>query len=213
MRTLLGIGIACAVMASLPARGQDAVRNARPAAEPRGAALWVEPLGTVALGVEAAFYMPFGLSVPMTDHAELVFELTPAGRNDLFCEPDECWNFWGGYLGLGATFHLGSERLNGLFVQPKLVYGGFYRWYPSLPNISFPSLPPQLELSLGVDIGYQWTLGPFYIAPALGASVGYGWNVPSGLFPEPIMDWSLKHFSNRLIWGMNVNLLRVVAVF
>jgi len=213
MRTFMGIGLACVVMAALPVQAADGGLEAESSATSRHAAVWVEPLGTALLTIDGMFYLPLGASVPLSDRADLVVELSGLGHKGTQCQEESCTDYWGGYVAVGATFHTGSQRLSGFFFQPKLIFALFDESASPGPAAPMEHFPTHREYNVGLDIGYQWVLGPVYIAPVVGLWVGYGQNVQSVLFLDHLWHYPTAQRPSGFIGGMNVNLLRIGAVF
>lgn len=177
-----------------------------PLAEPH-AAVWIEPPGTVLLGLTGIFYLPVGVNVPITQRLELVAEVTPLGYRAFGCT-NNCQEYLGGYLALGALVHDGDLRLNGLFYQPKVVLAYFDETSVSqdLPTFKYP---PQVEYTVGLDVGFQFTIGRWYSALVVGLRAGYATDLPLGFASEPLWGYHQGPRADGFFWGFNLNLLRL----
>ena len=71
------------------------------------------------------------------------------------------------------------------------------------------------QVSLGIDVGYRLPTQSLFLEFALGASVGYGWNVMDYVPSVYTSLWSRPSggSSSRVVWDINPNLLRVGGRF
>ncbi|HLL52090.1 MAG TPA: hypothetical protein VK447_01005 [Myxococcaceae bacterium] len=156
-----------------------------------------------------------GANIPVLGK-EIVIELTLApGATPTACPT---W-FWGGWLSAGVLFPLGKSATDGFFVQPKVTASYFDQRQaggdcvdPTATTTRWSSV----EWGLGADVGFQATLGPFYVSPLIGATVGQCIDCPAQttvLTPyTPYLGKAGERIS-RLSFGLNLNLLRVGFVF
>jgi hypothetical protein len=128
-------------------------------------------------------------------------------------------NYWRVLAAAGPVFSLSGRALSGPFVQPKLLT--HFSYEPDYIAGDFVSIAgSSVELRLGLDLGWQFTAGNLYIAPVLGVSAGYGFNMPrvgESLEPSRVLHPQLVGYSAKRgpapVIGLNLNLLRVGAVF
>lgn len=199
---------------------------------------WVQPLGTAFMGLvlreDSALYLPLGANLPLGEGSStsLGVELTVmTGAMRAAYEHQVSSNgvvprYWRVLAAAGPVFSLSGRPLSGPFVQPKLFTNLSYEpEYES--DESRHTGGVSVELHLGLDLGWQFTLGSLYIAPVLGASVGYGFNLPGGgtstlsgspsFEPSRVLAPRLVGFETKRgaapVVGVNLNLLRVGAVF
>ncbi|WP_146209581.1 hypothetical protein [Vitiosangium sp. GDMCC 1.1324] len=207
------------------------------AAVPRRS-FWVQPIGTAVMGLalreDSALYLPLGANLPLGEDSStsLGIELTVmTGAMRAAYEHQVSSNgvvprYWRVLAAAGPVFSLSGRPLSGPFVQPKLFTNVSYEpEYDS--DEARHTGGTSVELHLGLDLGWQFTVGPVYIAPVLGASVGYGFNLPGGgtstlsgrpsfepsrVLAPRFVGFETKRGSSPVV-GANLNLLRVGAVF
>jgi hypothetical protein len=112
--------------------------------------------------------------------------------------------FAGGWVGFGPIFRTGHRALHGFFVNPKLIVGFF-------------AVGPERQIfdaMVGADVGYQLTLGHFYLAVVLGASLGVG-SGDNDLWAGPLtaVPLSFPRSGLSVAGGLNMQLLRVGLAF
>lgn len=184
--------------------------------------LWVQPAPMLLSGPslqESLTHLQLralsvGTNVPVLNK-ELVLELQLApGAKQGTC--GTTW-FWGGWASAGVLFPLGKSPTDGLFVQPKLTASYFDQAAEGDNCVDATQVRwSSAEFGLGVDVGFQVTLGPLYAAPLLGVYVGECVNCPPQTTPlTPYTPYLGKAGDrlNHLTFGLNLNLLRVGLVF
>lgn len=198
---------------------------------PARRAFWVQPIGTAVLGLalqeSPALYLPLGANLPVWEGSStsLGVELTvTTGSMRSTYEGDSgrpVPNYWRVLAAAGPVFSLTGRPLSGPFVQPKLLANFSYEpeyGYDLDDHLGGASV----EVQLGLDLGWQFTSGNWYIAPVLGASAGYGFNMPrgggtSGFEPSRVLHPQFVGYGTRRgaspVIGLNLNLLRLGAVF
>ncbi|KFA94183.1 hypothetical protein [Archangium violaceum] len=137
-------------------------------------------------------------------------------------------NYWRVLAAAGPVFPLARSGgpVSGPFVQPKLLTNFSYEpayGYGDDDHAGGASL----ELHLGLDVGWQFAVGSVYIAPVLGVSVGYGFNMPGGggrtlsggpaFVPSRVFHPEFLGYESRRgsapVLGINLNLLRLGTTF
>jgi hypothetical protein len=121
--------------------------------------------------------------------------------------------FW---FGVGPMFHLGlgPTPLGGLFVSPRVIVGGF--WLTTGETM--------FDYLLGMDVGYQLTLGRLYLAFVAGLSGGVGLEEDDGfagpfLVINPGGSFNANPLATnsgrgvRPVLGLNLQLLRIGFTF
>lgn len=234
-RTLLkAAGMISLLTALVLAASPEVPNTENPApAEPSAPrrAFWVQPIGTALLGLpiqdSPALYLPLGANLPVWEDSStsLGVELTVVtGSMRSTYEGNSSRpvpNYWRVLAAVGPVFSLTGRPLSGPFVQPKLLTNFSYE-----PEYGYDmtdhSGGPSVEVQLGLDLGWQFTSGNWYIAPVLGASVGYGFNMPLGggttgfepsrVLPPQFVGYETRRGASPVI-GINLNLLRLGAVF
>jgi len=190
----------------------DAVRMSSEAPRP-APALWVAPLFSLTLTPFAAsqgstlLMVPVGVNLPVSATREWVLELAPLFSHTR-CEEAACSAF-GLSLSAGMAWTLlPNGKGGGLFLQPKLVglpsWVGGNQWKAA-----------GAQLSLGLDVGYRLNLGRLFLAFVVGGSAGRGWNVPrntSSLYTS-FLDIPTSYRTNKWVWDVNLNLVRIGANF
>ncbi len=193
-------------------------------AAPR-AAVWTQPVGTVVSGLAGGpVYIPVGANVPLSGSTSLGLELSlvfgsmRAPEDDVFGAPPV--NFWRVLAAVGPVFSLRGEPLSGPFLQPKVL-----ALYSREPEYAFEQVFHQggtsLEVQLGLDAGWQFSFGDWYLAPVVGLSAGYCFNCAvegdSGLEPSHFLAPRVYGYSSqrdsRPVLGLNLNLLRAGTRF
>jgi hypothetical protein len=184
--------------------------------------LWVEPLSALTLtpvmaSLGSTFVMvPLGMNLHLSPTQHLVLELTPIySRHD--CEARCSTRALA--LAVGSSWLLlPSHSRGGLFVQPKLV--GVLAHDRSGADFELPDgagawSKTGTQLSLGLDVGYRLSFGRLFLEFILGGSVGWGWNIPSSsqsLFFS-LLDWPQFRREDKVVWDLNLHLLRIGASF
>jgi len=182
-------------------------------------AFWLNSGGLLvtAIGGGNTIIVPFGVSVPLPEFPTLSFELTYF-RWSCLGSANCTVSFEQGVFATGG-FHFDTEGkgpLAGFFISPKVQLSGFQRTF--LSQSSFDGLTFGAEL--GLDLGYQWHLGPFYLALMLGASGGVAIHSPSGLYGL-LVQWNGSSDSITAllprpvtwVFGINANVLRAGFTF
>lgn len=120
--------------------------------------------------------------------------------------------FFGLWFAFGPVVHSGQRALNGFFLNPKLTVGAFQVSSPARMDGDGQWM---INATVGADAGYQWTLGRFYLAFVLGASVGVGWKEDDNLAgPWLNVSQPFPRFDvYSPVLGLNVQLLRVGYTF
>jgi hypothetical protein len=207
---LVSLGCALWLAATLSPTAARAETDAR-------AAIWVQPVGTLVYATASAFsggellaiYVPLGANLRVNDQLELSLEASFYLRRSQ-CAPGAACMFrfgprlaWtsGGLLSFGPVFRPWRQGMSGFFLQPKMAVSSFAGEVGGR----------DVDLQIGLDVGYSWRVGRFFIAPVLGGSVGYGFNVADAV-STPLWYEETGARSNRPTYGINLNLLRVGAV-
>ncbi|OJT26174.1 hypothetical protein BO221_10170 [Archangium sp. Cb G35] len=202
--------------------------------------VWIQPIGTafvgLAMGENSAFYLPLGANLPLGEdsNTSLGVELTVTtgsmratseyGGGGSRAVP----NYWRVLAAAGPVLPLArsSRPLSGPFLQPKLITNVSYEpayGYDDDDHAGGASL----ELQLGLDVGWQFTVGNVYLAPVLGVSMGYGFNMPGGgrstlsggpaFAPSRVFHPEFVGYEPRRgpapVLGINLNLLRLGSAF
>jgi len=186
---------------------------------PTQGSLWLNGGGVLltAVGGGTTIDVPLGATIPIPNGPTLAFELTYfqwSCTGNVACSV----NFERGVFA-SAGFHFDTEGkgpLRGFFVEPKLQLSGFTRTFIGLP--AYDGLT--LGAELGLDLGYQWRLGQFYVALVAGASGGVATHYPSILYGL-LVEWNgsasgpaqLVPKTPAYIVGINANLARVGFTF
>ncbi len=185
-------------------------------------AVWVEPVGAVVVGISAeSLLLGFGGNIVVGPSLDVVIEGAVTYNS----------NWWGcstetngGWIAVGVLWRpWDTEDYGGFFLQPKLR-GRFFNTTggEDQPAVFFfpgceaePLRGTDGEVGIGLDFGYQWTIGPVYIATVVGGNAGVCINCPGGEF----FDWDIRLFSQRgeratgFTAGINLSLLRVGVAF
>jgi len=191
--------------------------------EAKAQAVWVQPAPMFLLGPSlkeslANFQLrslSAGANIPVLGK-ELVVELQLApGAAQGGC--GKTW-FWGGWAAVGVLFPLGHSATDGLFIQPKITGSYFDQSREAdscvdATNVRWASG----EFGLGVDVGFQATLGPLYVAPVIGAYLAECINCPANSTPlasySPYLAQAVGERFSHVSFGFNLNLLRIGMVF
>ncbi|WP_224365334.1 hypothetical protein [Hyalangium versicolor] len=176
--------------------------------------LWIQPLSALTLTPLAAsegntfLMVPGGANIPLSPTQDLVLEITPI-MSLQECE-GRC-STYGLSLAVGSSWTvLPNNSGGGFFLQPKL--GGVV----ARDSRGGENTETGTQLSLGLDLGYRTKLGPLFLAFVGGGSVGWGWNVPSSSQSVffSLWDWpDLARRENKVVWDLNLHLLRIGASF
>lgn len=112
--------------------------------------------------------------------------------------------FVGGWLALGPMFHTNARALHGFFLNPRMTVGVFFAGRDAMI----------LNALVGADVGYQFTLGRFYFAFVLGASVGVGWG-DNDIWSGPMLGTNSSLFAPTLgpALGLNLQVFRIGYTF
>jgi hypothetical protein len=195
----------------------DPAASAEP---PTQASVWLNSGGVLltAAGGGRTIDLPLGLTLPLKDGPTLDFELTYFQWS---CTTNiDCSVTFerGAFASFGFHFDTeGKGPLRGFFLEPKLQLSGFTRTFST--NLSaFDG--PTLGAELGLDLGYQWRVGSFYLALVVGASGGVATHYPSGLYGL-LVEWNgssssaaqLVPKTPAYIIGINANVLRLGLTF
>lgn len=136
------------------------------------------------------------------------------------CEPvaPGCNGFTSVRASLGLAHGFGDAPHSGLLLEPRLILG-YVRTHAerSDPDVTEPRTSPGYDgfsAQLGLDVGYQWRVGGFYVAPVLGLAVGVSSHV--GSIPPFITgnhEVSSRDGTPQLAMGLNLHLLRLGWAF
>jgi hypothetical protein len=237
----LGAGMHALLTTLLLAAAPQVPGTATPAPTEAPAArrsVWIQPIGTAFVGLamreNSAFYLPLGANLPLGDNPSrsLGVELTvTTGSMASTYEyrgggSRSAPNYWRVLAAAGPVYSLSGRPLSGPFVQPKLLTNFSYE-----PEYGYGDYDhaggASLELHLGLDVGWQFTVGSVYIAPVLGLSVGYGFNMPGGgrrtlsggpaFVPSRVLHPEFVGYEPMRgpapVLGINLNLLRLGTTF
>jgi hypothetical protein len=186
---------------------------------PTRGSIWVNGGGALltATGGGRTVDLPLGATIPIPGGPVLSFELTYfqwTCTGNVACNV----NFERGAFA-SAGFHFDTEGkgpLRGFFLEPKLQLSGFTRTHVTYP--AYDGLT--LGAELGLDLGYQWRLGSFYVAMVVGASGGIATHYPSNLYGL-LVEWGgsasnaaqLAPKSLAYVFGINLNGVRLGFTF
>lgn len=222
MRPIFFVLLSLLLLAA-PARAQSA--------EPRPHLVWLEPASTVAglvvnlddpgpsydaLVTESRFLaLSGGYARALTGGRSISYEAFVADYRQGCGLPEGCGN--GTTIvraSVGLLHSFGGAAHRGFFLQPKFILGYTReqtekgedgRIYPGVNGYSAQA---------GLDVGYQWQLGHFYVAPMLGLAVGASYNIES---IEPFITGntsvSAPDDKVQLAMGLNLHLLRMGWAF
>jgi opacity protein-like surface antigen len=195
-----------------------------------GRLLWLEPLST-ALGLaytaspSAQQYdnrlhaLSAGYAHPLDARRSLATELFVFQEVGGCRTPtDTCYASTAARASVGLAYSFGGSPGRGFLLQPRLILG-YSRRHPGRgdPN-EFPSHPETpgshgFSLQAGLDVGYQWRLGPVYLAIVGGLAAGVSTGI-EGFGPFLIVDGNdTVEPSLDLALGLNLHLLRVGFAF
>lgn len=186
---------------------------------PTQGSIWVNGGGALvtATGGGTTIDLPLGATIPIPNGPVLSFELTYfqwSCTGNVSCGV----NFERGVFA-SAGFHFDTEGqgpLRGFFLEPKLQLSGFTRTI-----IGFPAYDGlTLGAELGLDLGYQWRLGSFYVALMGGLSGGIATHYPSILYGL-LVEWNgsasgaaqLAPKTPAYVLGLNLNVARIGFTF
>ena len=217
LRSLPTLLLSLSVLAAPPALAQAPGADDAPRS---GAVLWVEPVGVVAGfassdGNATNVYLPLGVSVPRGPRSAWTFELGLAQYQEgcsrvpgVKCDAD-------GRMAralVGLSFSSAGQQ-RGFFVQPRLGFT-VLRQAEGVYDVGAETRPEPagttLALDAGADVGYQWRVGPLYLATMVGLSGGPAFNAPassSALLVDAF--WNEPRRETRGVLAVNLNLLRV----
>ncbi len=118
----------------------------------------------------------------MGTRADLVLEVAPAIGNYYGCST---WSS-GAWASVGAAFFPNASPTRGGFFWQPLLNARYFATRTIERASSSPVGPSffgcsdeagdDLELHLGVDVGYQHRIGPVILVPVFGVRAGYRWN-------------------------------------
>ncbi|HEY8211418.1 MAG TPA: hypothetical protein VIG99_28235 [Myxococcaceae bacterium] len=191
------------------------------AAEPPvQASVWLNSGGVLltAAGGGRTIDIPLGVTIPLQNGPTLSFELTYFQWSCVGNIACSVRFERGAFASAGFHFDTGGKGpLQGFFLEPKLQLSGFTRTYNSGSSV-FDGLT--LGAELGLDLGYQWRVGSFYLALVVGASGGVATHYPSGLYGL-LVEWNGSSVPGSqqapqtpaYIFGVNANVLRLGLTF
>lgn len=181
------------------------------------AAVWIQPVGAVALASAGVPYVPVGFTVPTGNGTAFSIEASFAHSLTTGC--GSCSTWWQGIAAVGPQYRVVGERMNGLWIEPKLLViytHDLGSQFDVIPGGQVGDLPGQsLEAQLAVDVMGQVVLGPVFISAGLGVGAGYclncantAWTSLMGpaLFPATAR-------TNKPTFSVNLNLLRIGYAF
>ncbi len=180
--------------------------------------VWVQPVGTLLFGLYGqALYLPLGANVPLSDKTSLAIEVTPVVGTWAY---DKSWaredaRHWRMSVAAGPVFSFGSGPLSGPFIEPKLVT--IFAYDPDYADDEIRLKGGMsFEARVGLDLGWQFSGGGWYVTPMIGASAGYCLNCSgdwvSSLITPMAREYSDKRGS-RPVLNLNLNLLRIGTSF
>jgi hypothetical protein len=156
--------------------------------------------------------LPVGVNI-VTHGKALVLEaiIAPGSRSA------ECGTtrYWGGWMAAGVLIPLGKSATDGFFIQPKVIATYFNQTNDGSECLDLGQAQwSTFEWDVGVDLGYQLTLGPLYVAPVIGVFAGQCFNCAEGALPTaPAFLGDVESQLRRFNVGFNLNLLRVGVVW
>lgn len=197
-----------------------------------GRFLWLEPLST-ALGLaytaspsardeDDRFHaLSVGYAHPLDARRSLATELF------MFQEMGGCRNATGKCSGVtavrtsvGLAYSFGGSPGRGFLLQPRLILG-YYRRHPGREDPDVFGTPREtpgahgFSLQAGLDVGYQWRLGPVYLAIVGGLAAGVSTGIDD-LAPFLLIEGNRTETGESrpgLALGLNLHLLRVGFAF
>jgi hypothetical protein len=118
----------------------------------------------------------------------------------------------------GLAYSSGGSPGRGFLLQPRLILG-YVRHHSSRddPDVHFPPRESPgtngFSLQAGLDLGYQWQLGPVHLALVGGLAAGV--SIRSGsIVPFMIADAeNAREFKPTPVLGFNLHLLRLGWAF
>ncbi|HZH77420.1 MAG TPA: hypothetical protein VEY88_15450 [Archangium sp.] len=218
MSRLVGLTLAVLTLAGSGAWAQEVPPEATDVRGNR--LLWIEPLGTVVglaytaaqTGVEGELderilMISGGYAHPLDARRSLATELFVAqevvGCRDAM---QECSGTTIVRASVGMAYSFGGSPGRGFLLQPRLILG----YLLDHAGREGPSFPPRqtaaahgLTLQAGLDVGYQWRVGPVYLSLVGGVAAG----VASPLTASS----ALRQLKPAL--GLNLHLLRLGFAF
>lgn len=213
------------VLAAAPAEPPRPAEPASPSSPAHRYAVWTQPVGTVVSGLAGGpVYIPVGANVPLSGSTSLGMELTLVYGSMRDPEDEKLGappvSFWRVLAAVGPVFSLRGEPLSGPFLQPKLI--GIYSLEPAYAfGAESHSAGSSMEVQLGMDVGWQFSFGDWYVAPVVGVSAGYCFNCAvdggSGFEPSHVLAPRVYGYSQTReslpVLGLNLNLLRAGTSF
>jgi hypothetical protein len=196
-----------------------------PAPDVPRAVIYGYPIATAALPArslvarEWGFDVPLGASVRINETTSVDFELQLMTLSNLPGRSDG----WLGSVAIGPSVRL----WRGLYAD---AHARFTLAQPLLTTFHVGCAPGLIcplaangpgDIGPGfmrvftaeIDIGYAWTFGRLYLSPAIGIGGGYAFDYddPTGVglltpFSQPTFT---GHRTDRFVWTVNLNLLRV----
>lgn len=177
---------------------------------PGGRILWIEPLGTVLGGVysgaqsgEQLTMLSGGYAHPLDARRALTTELL------VLHQSVRCWGTTGRCSGdtwvrasVGLAYSYGGGPGRGFLLQPRLILGYFHE-------------EQGLSIQAGLDVGYQWRLGPVYLALVGGLAAGVS-TVDASVEPFFTTDPGFTSVGGQALrpaLGLNLQLLRLGFTF
>ena len=179
----------------------------------RSAAVFTSPLAILAdVGYSQLnryppmLFVPLGVTFTAGDIAWSVdvayVQLLGTTASSAFTDGRTSTAYLGGWVGFGPVFQRGITPLNGLFATPKITLGVF----------RLSADRTMVDLLIGADVGYQLTVGRFYLAFILGISVGLAMN-ENDLLAGPWTQLDGVIIPMGVALGLNLHLLRVGYAF
>lgn len=207
----LWLSSTAALAAGVQSPGSPAVESAR------NFAVWNQPLTllTTPLGYTG---VSLGANLPLGRSHDLILELMPFWA-DSECDSDSDCDAEGAFAAVGVAFKLFGPRedsRDGFFVQPKFVahFARHHRVDAFPPGSSSSN---EFSVAVGIDIGYRMTFGHFFIAPVLGASIGYDNDLNDAalrFFPLATLGPNEGPLGSPVIgFDLNIHLLRIGVAF
>lgn len=182
-------------------------------------AVWAQPLPMFLLGpsLQESLQHPqlrsfsVGANIATAGKALVVETLIAPGSRTNECGT---MKYWGGWASVGLLIPLGKSVMDGFFIQPKII-GTYFNQTNEGGCVDVANLNwSTAEWDVGVDLGFQVTFGPIYVAPVLGVFAGQCFNcAQSGLPSAPYFLDDAASGLQRFNFGFNLNLLRVGAVW
>jgi hypothetical protein len=193
-----------------------------------GRLLWLEPLST-AMGLyytaspsareydDRLHALSAGYAHPLDARRSLTTELFAFQEvGGCRTSTDRCYATTAVRASVGLAYSFGGSPGRGFLLEPRLILG-YYRQHPGRgdPN-EFPSRPETpgshgFSVQAGLDVGYQWRLGPVYLAIVGGLAAGVSTGIED-LPPFLLIDGNHTETGEPrlgLALGLNLHLLRV----